>query len=118
MITNREQEKRNFKSSKVKIIKNALYFSRWRAGSNVNKNGDRLYIWAAAMKACPTGWHLPSVEEWDILINQFGGQRMAGLALKSTSGWKDGGNGTNSSGFNVVPAGDRSSNGTFKYVDE
>ena len=60
------------------------------------------------MKACPTGWHLPSDTEWNILVNHFGGG-----ALKSTSGWKDGGNGTNFSGFNALPAGKRLSSGTF-----
>ena len=28
----------------------------------------RLYTWAAAMEACPTGWHLPSQDEWKELI--------------------------------------------------
>ena len=63
------------------------------------------------MKACPTGWHLPSDTEWNILVNHFGSG-----ALKSTSGWKDGGNGTNSSGFTGLPAGYRNYNGTFAYV--
>ncbi len=34
--------------------------------ANCDKYG-RLYDWAAAMKACPKGWHLPSNEEWDKL---------------------------------------------------
>ena len=36
--------------------------------------------------------------------------------MKSTSGWKDGGSGTNSSGFNVMPAGSRFYGGTFYGV--
>ena len=32
-------------------------------GSYVNKNGDRLYTWEAAMQACRVGWHLPSDKE-------------------------------------------------------
>jgi hypothetical protein len=34
---------------------------------NCEKYG-RLYDWNTAMKACPKGWHLPSKEEWEILI--------------------------------------------------
>jgi uncharacterized protein (TIGR02145 family) len=41
-------------------------------GSNCEKFG-RLYIWDAAKKAAPAGWHLPSKEEWEVLINSFGG---------------------------------------------
>jgi uncharacterized protein (TIGR02145 family) len=38
---------------------------------------------------------------------------VAGRELKSTSGWSKGGNGTNSSGFDALPAGYRSSKATF-----
>lgn len=87
-------------------------------GSYVNEKGDRLYTWKAAMKACPAGWHLPSDKEWEILVNRFGGKDKAGAALKSTSGWKDGGNSTNSSNFTGLPAGIRGSFSKFLYLDE
>jgi len=32
----------------------------------------RLYIWAAAKKACPKGWHLPSDDEWWEMVNKYG----------------------------------------------
>ena len=32
----------------------------------------RLYTWQTALNASPPGWHLPSNEEWDILINTVG----------------------------------------------
>jgi len=32
----------------------------------------RLYAWGQAQQACPTGWHLPSTEEWVDLLNIFG----------------------------------------------
>ena len=38
---------------------------------NCNKYG-RLYTWAAASTACPSGWHLPSVAEWEILLKNVG----------------------------------------------
>lgn len=33
----------------------------------------RLYSWEAAIRACPTGWHLPEKSEWVALIKEFGG---------------------------------------------
>ncbi|MCD4772579.1 MAG: hypothetical protein K8R41_04235 [Bacteroidales bacterium] len=32
----------------------------------------RLYPWNVAIKVCPKGWHLPSMDEWFSLINSFG----------------------------------------------
>lgn len=65
----------------------------------------RLYIWDAAMNACPEGWHLPDTTEWVTLITAVGGKSTAGKMLKSTSGWNSDGNGTDDFGFTVLPAG-------------
>ena len=70
-----------------------------------------LYTWEAAKKACPSGWHLATDSEWSQLVSQFGGADTAGETLKSVNGWNEGGNGTNSSGFNALPAGIRRNNG-------
>lgn len=32
---------------------------------------DGLYNWAGAMMACPTGWRIPRIGEWDTLFNQL-----------------------------------------------
>lgn len=69
----------------------------------------RLYLWRAAMEACPKGWHLPSKSEWETLFETIGGIDSAGKMLKSTSGWnrwsgKDL-NGIDSFGFSILPAG-------------
>lgn len=80
---------------------------------NCNKYG-RLYTWDAAKAACPTGWHLPSIEEWQALTTKVGAK--AGEQLKSASDWQDNGNGTNDYGFAVLPAGNRTSTG--KYARE
>ena len=65
----------------------------------------RLYNWATAKTACPTGWHLPMDEEWAALINHIGGEETAGKYLKSASGWNDNGNGGDDYGFSALPGG-------------
>jgi len=81
-----------------------------------------LYDWATANKVCPTGWHLPSRQEWVDLAKAAGGtgdygtDGTAGKALKSTSGWYNNGNGTDSLGFSALPGGYRGSDGGFYYA--
>ena len=75
-----------------------------------------LYTWEAAKKACPSGWHLATDSEWAQLVNQFGGTDKAGEALKSVKGWKEDGNGTNSSGFNALPGGNRIAGGSYRVL--
>ncbi|MFD2585564.1 fibrobacter succinogenes major paralogous domain-containing protein [Croceitalea marina] len=66
----------------------------------------RLYIWSAAMKACPDGWHLPDDEEWRQLADLFGGVKSAAKHLKSTNElWKGATKGTNKSLFAAMPYG-------------
>jgi len=38
---------------------------------------------------CPSGWHLPSKEEWQTIIDFVGGGKIAGARLKSNSGWRE-----------------------------
>lgn len=91
-----------------------------------------LYTWAAAMNGaatsetnpsdvqgiCPCNWHLPSDAEW-IELEMYLGMSFSeadafgwrgtdeGNKMKTTSGWYNGGNGSNSSGFSALPAGQR-----------
>ena len=82
----------------------------------------RLYRWETAKDACPEGWHLPDTTEWnaltkfvaDSLYNGVTGN--VGYALKSTSGWRDNGNGSDAFGFGALPAGYRTISGTFADV--
>ena len=97
----------------------------------------RLYTWAAAMDSagvwsangkgcgdeveclpthpvrgvCPEGWHLPTTDEWDPLLDALNGYVVAGRALKSRSGWYDNGDGTDVAGFSALPAGTIQQNG-------
>jgi uncharacterized protein (TIGR02145 family) len=66
-----------------------------------------LYNWPAVMTEdiCPTGWHIPSDEEFTQLTDYLGGSEVSGVAMKSTIGWNGGYNGTNESGFNGLPGG-------------
>jgi uncharacterized protein (TIGR02145 family) len=71
-----------------------------------------LYQWDELMKydtnryiqgICPQGWHLPTIDEWNTLIDSVGGSEVAGTNLK-TGG---------SSGFNALLAGQRTTGGLF-----
>ena len=89
-----------------------------------------LYNWEAANTACPTGWHLPSDEEWTILTDYLtnnsygygGSENDIGKSMASTMFWKSSsepgkiGNNqptNNSCGFDALPGGERNSNGDF-----
>ena len=87
----------------------------------------RLYNWYAVDDArglCPSGWHVPTDGEWMTMemalgmgeaeANGFGWRGTdQGSQMKTTYGWYNGGNGTNSSGFSGLPGGDRDLNGNF-----
>jgi uncharacterized protein (TIGR02145 family) len=77
---------------------------------NCRKYG-RMYDWNNAIKACPSGWRLPSNGEWNDLINTAGKEN-AGKNLKSKS-WK---NGTDNLGFSAMPGG-RRIDGNFEGID-
>jgi uncharacterized protein (TIGR02145 family) len=56
-------------------------------------------------KICPTGWHVPSLDEWRIFENYIGANESA-IKMKSTDGWGNQVyNGNNLSGINALPAG-------------
>ena len=110
--------------------------------ANCTKYG-RLYTWAAAMDSvgswstngkgcgygkvcsptypvrgvCPEGWHLPTKAEFETLFTAVGDSSTAGKRLKSTSGWNSSGNGTDAYSFSALPAGYRSSWGSYYYAD-
>jgi uncharacterized protein (TIGR02145 family) len=81
----------------------------------------RFYVWNTAKTACPAGWHLPSLEEWQGLMRTAGGRRVhidwmsekyiiwkgVDKKLKTKNGWipfeNDGGNGTDDYGFSALP---------------
>ena len=89
----------------------------------------KLYNWYAINNIsngglAPAGYHIPTDEEWDILIDYVGGPVVAGGNLKSigtiqenTGLWESPNAGaTNSSGFTGLPAGLRNVNGLFSNI--
>jgi len=93
--------------------------------SNVAKYGY-LYDWETACKVCPSGWHLPSDEEWTTLIDYLGGEDVAGGKIKTvgtiqagTGLWNNPNTGaTNESGFAALPGGGRSNFGAFYFIGD
>ncbi|TSA37488.1 MAG: hypothetical protein D4R64_05665 [Porphyromonadaceae bacterium] len=75
-----------------------------------------LYNWTALKTACPPGWHAPSHTEWINLDNYLGD--VAGLKMKSVSGWNQHGGGSNASGFNAFPAGQVNIDGAFSGLGD
>jgi len=79
---------------------------------NCEKYG-RLYTWAEAVKACPTGWHLSKYSEWNALQDFVAGSErkysVSGGKLKAKNGWDahegKSGNGTDEYGFSALPGG-------------
>jgi uncharacterized protein (TIGR02145 family) len=70
-------------------------------------------------KVCPSGWHIPTLGEWEALIANAGGYSSAGGALKKTGTdtWLTPNAGaTNSTGFSAVGSGVRSQNGVFNAL--
>lgn len=70
-----------------------------------------------AGKLCPTGWHVPSYDEWSTLVTFIGGE--GGRKLKETGKihWTDEPEGTNDYGFTAIPSGWRSDLGYFSKID-
>ena len=67
----------------------------------------------------PNGWKIPSEIEWTKLCKFLGGEKIAGIKMKSTSEWDVHSIplarrcGTNESGFTGLPGGYRNNDGTF-----
>ncbi|MEK7719983.1 MAG: fibrobacter succinogenes major paralogous domain-containing protein [Bacteroidota bacterium] len=73
-----------------------------------------LYNWYTVNtgKLCPSGWHVPNINELTTLIEYLGGENVAGGKLKETGTihWRSPNAGaTNSSGFTALPGGYRTS---------
>jgi len=86
-----------------------------------------LYNWYTVDtdKLCPTGWHVPTDAEWTVLENYIKAEKNITevghicIELKAIMGWDLNGNGIDSYGFSVLPAGYRYNiDGTFVTAGE
>lgn len=107
------------------VSETAYYYVHDYSGINVSdakttsnyKTFGVLYNWPAAQNACPTGWHLPTNEEWEQLAQyisdtkgpysktKWGDWIDVGKHLKTALGWNNNGNGTDDFGFSGLPGG-------------
>ena len=88
----------------------------------------KLYNWHAVNDSrglCPEGWHVPSRDEWQILVDYLDGNYFAGGKMKSTRTepdahprWRSPNTGaTNESGFSGLPSGQRQRAGGYSYIE-
>ena len=83
--------------------------------ANCEKYG-RLYQEEDAIKACPSGWRIPTDEEWAAMRNtvkaEFGVSD-ANAPLRAIGAWDDKVTATNASGFSALPSGYRTKTGIY-----
>ena len=93
--------------------------------NNENANNNiygKLYNWYSVSDSrglCPSGWHVPSDNEWTTLTNYLGGQSIAGKKIKTTGTvfWQSPNTeASNESGFSALPGGFRSVDGSFNSI--
>jgi uncharacterized protein (TIGR02145 family) len=79
-----------------------------------------LYDWTSVNngKLCPIGWHVPTINEWLLLMNYIEGYSSGGkLKRTGTDYWLSPNQGaTNETGFNAMPGGYRISSGYFYNI--
>ena len=106
-----------------------IYANGSSTGTNATNYGF-LYNWFAAVgivtpmgsstkNICPTGWHVPTDVEWDILGTKLGGSSVAGSKMKSTGNtfWSNlNSDADNTSGFSALPGGWRNGTAAFGFI--
>ncbi len=81
---------------------------------NIKQKDNALYNWYAVVDdrgICPTGFHVPSSDEYNELISYTGNDTTAVKKLKSNTSWVI--NGNNLSGFNAKAVGIRYGDANF-----
>jgi uncharacterized protein (TIGR02145 family) len=94
-------------------------WSYYNNDSTNNAIYGKLYNWRAAADSrniCPCGWHLPTYDDWNTVINYLGGANVAGSKLKESGAahWlSPNTDATNLTGFTAVGGGVRGFIGNF-----
>ena len=110
-------------------VVNAITSSSWNTTNGAygiygglaenNTTYGKLYNWYAVNDSrgiCPTGWHVPSLTEWNTMEDYLGGVSVAGGKLKTIDGWNQPNLGaTNESGFTGLSGGYRFTDGSYLY---
>ncbi len=96
-------------SEEWKLAQEGLYTYYNLDESNIEEYG-LLYNWYSVEtdKLCPSGWHVPLMEDWDELVEYLGGEDFAGGKLKTTgfTYWESPNEcAVNSTGFSALPGG-------------
>ncbi len=65
-----------YNGTNISEAKNTLYYNKYGA----------LYNWKSAKTACPSGWHLPSDDEW-LQFKEFLGSNHWEERLENVTGW-------------------------------
>ena len=110
----------------------ALTTGAWCYYNNESANGTtygKLYNWYAVAGIhdtdaatpnkvlAPTGWHVPTYDEWNTLTTFLGETSVAGGKMKATTLWTTPNTGaTNESGFTGLPGGCRDNVGIFLII--
>ncbi len=91
-----------------------------------NVKYGKLYNWYVIIPStkenknvCPTGWHVPSIKDWNVLIDYLGGDSVAGGKMKEegNTNWlyKPNKDASNSSLFTALPGGFRFRSGSYAF---
>ena len=100
------------------VIYGKLY--NWYAIVGIWNNASSTNV-SLRKKITPNGYHMPSNDEWNVLINYLGGEGQAGGKSKETglTHWTTPNlSATNSSGFTALPGGNRNRDGIFEYISD
>jgi uncharacterized protein (TIGR02145 family) len=114
----------------IPYVTNNVTWAALTTGAYCNYDNDayngeiygRLYNWYAVSDSrniAPTGWHIPTDDEWTILTTYLGGETGSGGELKETgtTHWLSPNIGaTNETGFTALPGGFRHTNGEFSNI--
>lgn len=136
-IGNQEWMAENLKTTKYcngDPIPNVMNNTLWQNlvnGAWVHYNNDsqydttygKLYNWFTvndSRNVCPCGWHVPTIAEWNLLIDYLGYSEDAGRKMKSAMAndtiSPDYQDANNESGFSGLMGGYRFSNGNFYWI--
>jgi len=114
----------------ISNVTDSAVWSNLTTGAYCNYNNDannsttygRLYNWYAvndSRSIAPTGWHVPTDDEWTTLTNYLGGIVVTGGKMKEAgyTHWKSPNTGaTNETDFTALPGGYRHGDGAFNDI--